>query len=69
MPDGFLGMLPVSTSASLTVVAGVEGLPFPFAEMCSVNVFHSPHDGHRPSHLGWVVPHSEQINIVFVLAI
>lgn len=36
------------------------------ATRSSTNVFHAPHEGHLPCHLGESAPHSEQNHMLFV---
>lgn len=65
---------PVSTDVS---GCGLEEFPtelipatptgfFPVATVSSTIVFHSPHDGHRPIHLGLSFPHDVQNQAVFI---
>lgn len=38
----------------------------PRLTLSSTIVFHSPHEGHLPTHLGESIPHDEQCHTVFI---
>ena len=46
-----------------------DGDFFPVATVSSTIVFHSPHAGQRPIHLGLSLPHALQNHTVFVFAV
>ena len=50
-------------------VISAPALFFPVATVSSTIVFHSPHAGHRPIHLGLSFPHSLQNHTLLVLTV